>query len=56
MQPIFDPTSCCQINDQGIATRYIGPASIIIEWLTTAGFAIANWHIVPRAGPMPRMF
>ncbi|MBE9136956.1 class I SAM-dependent methyltransferase [Nodosilinea sp. LEGE 07088] len=51
MRPTFDPNSCCTMNDQGIATRYIGSASVILEELTTAGFSIDNWHVVPREGP-----
>lgn len=60
MRQAFDPASYCLINEQGIATRYIGPAEAILEELKTAGLAtslpgeeaaIASWHVVPREGP-----
>jgi 2-polyprenyl-3-methyl-5-hydroxy-6-metoxy-1,4-benzoquinol methylase len=56
----FDPASHCLVNEQGIATRYIGPAETILQELKTAGLetsslgegaAIASWHVVPREGP-----
>ncbi len=56
----FDPTSHCLVNEQDIATRYIGSAEAILQELKTAGLetslpgeraAIASWHIVPREGP-----
>lgn len=51
--------SHCLISEQGIATRYIGPAEAILQKLKMAGLetslqgegaAIANWHVVPREG------
>jgi hypothetical protein len=51
MKANFDPMSCCTINREGIATRYIGDAGDILEELTAAGFAISHSEIVPRQGP-----
>ena len=51
MKAFFDPVSRCTINQEVIATRYIGSAEDILEELTAAGFAIAQSEIVPREGP-----
>ena len=51
MKANFDPVSCCLINWGGIATRYIGSATSILEELTAAGFAIAYSEIIPRHSP-----
>ncbi|MEA5448229.1 class I SAM-dependent methyltransferase [Leptolyngbya sp. CCNP1308] len=60
MRQAFDPASHCLVNEQGIATRYIGPVEAILQELKTAGLetslpgeraAIASWHVVPREGP-----
>ena len=47
----FDPVSRCSISPKGIATRYIGSATDILQELTAAGFAIAHSDVVPRIGP-----
>jgi hypothetical protein len=50
-ESLFDPASCCTLNRERIATRYISSAEDSLEELTAAGFAIAHSEIVPRQGP-----
>lgn len=48
---VLDATSGCTINDQGIATRYIGNAASILDELGTADFTVPQWNVIPRQGP-----
>ena len=45
---VFDETSRCVIDNQGIATRYIGLHETILDEIKSAGFTIDNWRIKPR--------
>lgn len=44
----LDPESRCVVDQDGVATRYIGLPKDILDEVRTAGFRVLEWGVKPR--------